>query len=171
MKEFKKYGGKMKNYLLIIVVMLIMILASSCYIETTSRSHRVRFPLLAHPSNDQFDSITGQRMWSNEPINVAFVNNSSGSFTIAMTYVIDQYYSYSRIIYPGKYALFTNIPSGEYGLSIKRGPGYTYTNKIIVWDEGDFDINGQIVDVKIDLDTLWCQCGGGGDGGEGKYKF
>lgn len=159
---------KMRVRVLFILVILITIFVSGCYIETTARGHSVKFPLLSNPHTGQFDSATGQRVWSNELIYIAFVNNSSNSFTITVTSTRDGFCFFSDVIYPGNYSrkLFS---SGEYKVSIRRGVGYTHTNRIIIWDEGDFEINGQLVDVKIDLYTLWLQCGG--EEKSGGYKF
>jgi len=116
--------------------------------------------------NGQFSIKTGEKILNDKLIVIAFVNESSTSFTIDFRNTQNRNYFLSEIVYPGNYSS-KKLPSGEYNVFIKKGAGYTYKNKMIVWDEGDFEINGISVDVKIDLDTLWLQCGGQKNG----YKF
>ncbi|HNV96877.1 MAG TPA: hypothetical protein PKL13_00990 [bacterium] len=159
----------MKIYALFVsIVVLFVFFVSGCYMETTAYGKTTRTSLISNPSTGQFNSATGRRVWSEKLIYAAFINNSSNSFTIKIVNVRRGTCFLDDIIYPGNYVIEL-IPSGEYSVYIKRGVDYTYDNNIIVWREGSFDVNGKKVDIKIDLENLWRQCGGGSE--FGGYKF
>ncbi len=75
---------------------------------------------------------------------------------------------HNLLILPGNIEI-AMASGGRYEYQISRGVGTSNRGNLIFWDEGDFLVNGKLVDVSINLEHLWKSAGG--EGGGGKYKL